>query len=87
MQSQGIRIITSVFVFNGTSGRGELVRIMHSGHGAFVQAWYTFVGRSLAFKLIQGMGSIERVAHTQEDCVESDLGTLKLFAQFTVLSL
>eukprot|EP00983_Pelagomonas_calceolata_P132451 1161867-Pelagomonas_calceolata.AAC.4 len=33
---------------------------------------------------VQGIGSIDIFTHTQEDNVESDLGTLKLFAQFTV---
>eukprot|EP00983_Pelagomonas_calceolata_P118261 1160490-Pelagomonas_calceolata.AAC.6 len=37
--------------------------------------------------LAKGMGSIDNPTHTQEDCVESDLSTLKLFAQFAVLSL
>eukprot|EP00983_Pelagomonas_calceolata_P047598 1140729-Pelagomonas_calceolata.AAC.1 len=40
------------------------------GHGAFVQA----------------MGSIDSLTHTQEDLVENDLGTLKLFAVQTLHS-
>eukprot|EP00983_Pelagomonas_calceolata_P061848 1147003-Pelagomonas_calceolata.AAC.1 len=38
-------------------------------------------------RLVEGMGSIDSPTHTQKDCVESDLSALKLFAQFTVLSL
>eukprot|EP00983_Pelagomonas_calceolata_P028676 897988-Pelagomonas_calceolata.AAC.1 len=34
-----------------------------------------------------GMGSIDSPTHIQNDCVESELSTLKLFAQFTVLLL
>eukprot|EP00983_Pelagomonas_calceolata_P061205 1146726-Pelagomonas_calceolata.AAC.2 len=37
--------------------------------------------------LVEGMGSIDSQTHTQEDCVEGDLGTLKLFAQYTALLL
>eukprot|EP00983_Pelagomonas_calceolata_P084074 1156289-Pelagomonas_calceolata.AAC.7 len=33
-------------------------------------------------RLVEGMGSIDSPTHTQEDCVESDLCTLKLFAQY-----
>eukprot|EP00983_Pelagomonas_calceolata_P050306 1141909-Pelagomonas_calceolata.AAC.1 len=32
-------------------------------------------------RLDKGMGSIDNTTHTQEDCVESDVSTLKLFAQ------
>eukprot|EP00983_Pelagomonas_calceolata_P035228 1101718-Pelagomonas_calceolata.AAC.2 len=32
----------------------------------------------------QGMGSINSPAHTQEDCVEGNLGTLKLFVKFII---
>eukprot|EP00983_Pelagomonas_calceolata_P040645 1137708-Pelagomonas_calceolata.AAC.1 len=39
------------------------------------------------FELIQGMDNILSPTHTLKDCVESDLSTLKLFAQFTVLLL
>eukprot|EP00983_Pelagomonas_calceolata_P007922 258647-Pelagomonas_calceolata.AAC.1 len=35
------------------------------------------------FKVIQGLGSIDSPTHTQEDCVESDLFTLKGLAQLT----
>eukprot|EP00983_Pelagomonas_calceolata_P071003 1151014-Pelagomonas_calceolata.AAC.1 len=38
-------------------------------------------------RLIQGIGSIDNPAHIQEGCVESGLGTLNLFTQFTVLLL
>eukprot|EP00983_Pelagomonas_calceolata_P131413 1161773-Pelagomonas_calceolata.AAC.32 len=38
-------------------------------------------------RLVEGMGSTDSPTHTQEDYVESDLSTLKLFAQFTVLLL
>eukprot|EP00983_Pelagomonas_calceolata_P067053 1149327-Pelagomonas_calceolata.AAC.2 len=33
---------------------------------------------------MQGMGSIDSPTHTQEDCVESNLNTLKLFVQFAL---
>eukprot|EP00983_Pelagomonas_calceolata_P036450 1133732-Pelagomonas_calceolata.AAC.1 len=35
----------------------------------------------------QGMGSMDSPTHTQKDCAESDISTLKLFAQLTVLLL
>eukprot|EP00983_Pelagomonas_calceolata_P061282 1146767-Pelagomonas_calceolata.AAC.4 len=38
-------------------------------------------------RLVEGMGSIDSPTLTQKYCVESGLGTLKLFAQFTVLLL
>eukprot|EP00983_Pelagomonas_calceolata_P130060 1161657-Pelagomonas_calceolata.AAC.8 len=34
-------------------------------------------------RLVEGMESVDSPTHTQEDCVESGLGTLKLLAQFT----
>eukprot|EP00983_Pelagomonas_calceolata_P052421 1142847-Pelagomonas_calceolata.AAC.1 len=37
--------------------------------------------------LVEGMGSIDSPAQTQEDCVKSDLCTLKSFGQLTVLLL
>eukprot|EP00983_Pelagomonas_calceolata_P048677 1141162-Pelagomonas_calceolata.AAC.1 len=36
-------------------------------------------------RLVEGMGNVDSPNHTQKDCLESDLETLKLFAQFTVL--
>eukprot|EP00983_Pelagomonas_calceolata_P101403 1158696-Pelagomonas_calceolata.AAC.2 len=38
-------------------------------------------------RLVEGVGSTGSPTHTQEDCVENVLGTLKLFAQFTVFML
>eukprot|EP00983_Pelagomonas_calceolata_P013044 417324-Pelagomonas_calceolata.AAC.2 len=35
-------------------------------------------------RLVEGVGSADNPTHTQENCVESDLSTLELFAQFTV---
>eukprot|EP00983_Pelagomonas_calceolata_P012836 410361-Pelagomonas_calceolata.AAC.1 len=35
-------------------------------------------------RLVEGMGNIDSPTHTQKDCVESDLSTLKLFARLTV---
>eukprot|EP00967_Tisochrysis_lutea_P134583 scaffold237844_cov49-Tisochrysis_lutea.AAC.1 len=37
--------------------------------------------------LRENEGSVASPSHTQEDCVESVLGTFKLLAQFTVLLL
>eukprot|EP00983_Pelagomonas_calceolata_P038842 1136941-Pelagomonas_calceolata.AAC.2 len=37
--------------------------------------------------LIKGMVSVDSPTHTQDDCVESDLGSLKLFAPFPVMLL
>eukprot|EP00983_Pelagomonas_calceolata_P123521 1161015-Pelagomonas_calceolata.AAC.7 len=87
-QPQGSRIIMSVFDFNGTSGRGNFARTLHRvgmelsckfGRPSRVNPWF--------LKLIQGVGSKDSSFHTQEDYVESGLGTLKLLAQFTVLLL
>eukprot|EP00983_Pelagomonas_calceolata_P065108 1148441-Pelagomonas_calceolata.AAC.8 len=37
-------------------------------------------------RLVKGMGSTDSPTHTQEDCVESDLCTLQLFAVQTLHS-
>eukprot|EP00983_Pelagomonas_calceolata_P004565 148124-Pelagomonas_calceolata.AAC.16 len=37
-------------------------------------------------RLVEGMSSLDSPTHTQEDCVESDLCTLKLFAWFCVVA-
>eukprot|EP00983_Pelagomonas_calceolata_P002217 75087-Pelagomonas_calceolata.AAC.1 len=74
---QGTRVM-GIFDFNGTSGRGKSLRILHR------------VDMELSCKLgspLRGMGSVDSPTHTQKDCVEGDLSTLKLFAQFTVLLL
>lgn len=34
---------------------------------------------SIPFLMIQGMGSVDSPIQTQKDCMEGDLGTLKLF--------
>eukprot|EP00983_Pelagomonas_calceolata_P031750 996208-Pelagomonas_calceolata.AAC.1 len=36
--------------------------------------------------LVENMGSVDSPTHTQKDYMESDLGTLELFAQFTVVA-
>eukprot|EP00983_Pelagomonas_calceolata_P074241 1152471-Pelagomonas_calceolata.AAC.1 len=34
--------------------------------------------------MVEGMGSADGTTHVQENCVESGLSTLKLFAQITI---
>eukprot|EP00983_Pelagomonas_calceolata_P003695 121321-Pelagomonas_calceolata.AAC.1 len=43
----------------------------------------SYVFLSSKARLVEGIGIIDSPSHVQEDCVESGLGTLKLFAQFT----
>eukprot|EP00983_Pelagomonas_calceolata_P133021 1161925-Pelagomonas_calceolata.AAC.1 len=58
----------------------------HDSLCAYCTEWAWSFRASLV-DLLQGMGSIDSPIHTQEDCVESDLSALKLFAQLTVLLL
>eukprot|EP00983_Pelagomonas_calceolata_P053890 1143479-Pelagomonas_calceolata.AAC.1 len=50
--------------------------------GKLVWVWWVF--GSMCPQGTRGMGSVDRPTHTQKDCVESDLSTSKLFAQFTL---
>eukprot|EP00983_Pelagomonas_calceolata_P060847 1146550-Pelagomonas_calceolata.AAC.4 len=54
-----------------------MARVAEASLCAYCTAW------AWSFHASLGMGSIDSPTHTQENCVESGLGTLKLFAQFT----
>eukprot|EP00983_Pelagomonas_calceolata_P132185 1161842-Pelagomonas_calceolata.AAC.5 len=74
---QGTSVVMSVFIFNGTSGRGRFVRKLYR------------MGMEFSYKGFRslGMGNVNSPTHTQESWVDSNLCTLELFAQFTVLLL
>eukprot|EP00983_Pelagomonas_calceolata_P056629 1144678-Pelagomonas_calceolata.AAC.1 len=44
-----------------------------------------FIFNGTSGRVIKGMGSVDRSTHTQQDWVDNNLGTLKYFAQFTML--
>eukprot|EP00983_Pelagomonas_calceolata_P004622 150131-Pelagomonas_calceolata.AAC.1 len=72
-----------------------MARLVEVSLGAHCTEWawsfrasiVDFCGSIPSLKMIQGMGSIDSPTHTPEDCVEGDISTLELFAQFTVLLL
>eukprot|EP00983_Pelagomonas_calceolata_P025955 814174-Pelagomonas_calceolata.AAC.1 len=65
---QGTSVMMSVFIFNGTSGRGKFVRELYRMDMEFL-ASVSDLCESISNLLLKGMGSVNSPAHTQEDWV------------------